>query len=252
LNADNVRPSVTTGAVPQPKLEAMYGRLPISFEENRGQSDARVRYVARGAGYSFFITNDETVAVLHKHDRATARRGLEPIESIDNGPAAVLRMSLNGANEQPIVRGEELLPGKSNYFIGNDRSKWRTNVPQYERVRISEAYRGIDIVYYGNQRQLEYDLVVAGADRARSDCTSRARNGSSSTGRAISCSTSTAASCGSVFQPCTRSTAAYGIAYAAYRRLSAREFGVDLDPYDATSPWSLIRCSFTQRTRRQH
>ena len=70
-----------------------------------------------------------------------------------------------GANPKAKVVGLDELPGKSNYFIGNDPKKWRTNVPSYARVKYEGVYPGVDLVYYGNQRQLEYDFVVApGAD----------------------------------------------------------------------------------------
>src|SRR5260370_1159377 len=74
-------------------------------------------------------------------------------------------MRLVGANATAPVTGLEELPGKSNYFIGNDPSKWRTNVPNYAKVKYANVYPGVDLVYYGNQRQLEFDLVVQpGAD----------------------------------------------------------------------------------------
>ena len=77
----------------------------------------------------------------------------------------VVRMKLVGANPRPQVAGGEELPGKVNYFIGNDPKKWRTNVPTYARVEYRDVYHGVNLVYYGNQRQLEYDFVVApGAD----------------------------------------------------------------------------------------
>jgi len=77
----------------------------------------------------------------------------------------VLRMHLVGANPNPQVVGLEELPGKSNYLLGNDSSKWRTNIPHYAKVKYERLYPGIDLIYYGNQRQLEYDFVVApGAD----------------------------------------------------------------------------------------
>jgi uncharacterized repeat protein (TIGR01451 family) len=125
--------------------QADYGRLPMHFEENRGQTDPRVRFVARGAGYAFFITDTETVAVLQKQDAAPA----------------VVRMRLIGASEQPHVEGDELFEGKSNYLLGSDPSQWRTNVPQFGRVRLSGVYDGIDVVYYGNQGEIEYDFLVA-------------------------------------------------------------------------------------------
>jgi hypothetical protein len=78
----------------------------------------------------------------------------------------VVRLRLVGANPKAEVSGADELPGKANYFIGNDPKKWRTNVPTYAKVRYENVYPGIDLVYYGNQGgQLEYDFVVApGAD----------------------------------------------------------------------------------------
>ncbi len=77
----------------------------------------------------------------------------------------MVRMSLAGASPQGEVSGLDQLPGRSNYFIGNDPAKWRRNVAQFARVRYSNVYPGIDLVYHGNQGQLEYDFEVApGAD----------------------------------------------------------------------------------------
>jgi hypothetical protein len=83
-------------------------------------------------------------------------------------PDAVLHMKLVGANLQAKVSGLEELPGKSNYFMGNDPKKWRTNVPNYAKVKYADVYPGVDLVYYGNQGKLEYDFVVSpGADPGR-------------------------------------------------------------------------------------
>src|SRR5256886_13033160 len=83
----------------------------------------------------------------------------------EEGTRTVLRMTFAGANPMPRLAGLRELPGKANYFIGNDPTKWRTNVPTYAKVRYDDLYPGIDLVYYGNQRHLEYDLVVRpGAD----------------------------------------------------------------------------------------
>jgi hypothetical protein len=74
-------------------------------------------------------------------------------------------MQLVGADPQAKVSGLEQLPGKSNYIIGDDHKKWRTNVPNYAKVKYQDVYPGVDLVYYGNQGQLEYDFVVQpGAD----------------------------------------------------------------------------------------
>jgi uncharacterized protein (TIGR03437 family) len=121
-----------------------YGKLPLSFEANQGPTDGSVLFLSRERGQTLFLTATEAVL----------RSGRE-----------VLRMKLAGANPSPRVTGMEELPGKGNYFIGNDPAQWRTNVPTYAKVRYENVYSGMDLVYYGNQRDLEYDFVVApGAD----------------------------------------------------------------------------------------
>jgi hypothetical protein len=72
-------------------------------------------------------------------------------------------MKLDGANSAASVSGAEPLPGKSNYFIGNDPAKWSHNIPQFARVEYKSVYPGVDLVYYGDQGQLEYDFRVAPA-----------------------------------------------------------------------------------------
>src|SRR5258706_11735764 len=127
------------------------GKRPLQFEANRGQPNREVRFLSRGPGYSLYLTAGEAVLVLAK-PTADAKR-------------VALRMSLVGAARKPQVSGLDELPGKANYFIGKNPEKWRTNVPTYVRVQYRNVYPGIDLVYYGNQRQLEYDFVVApGAD----------------------------------------------------------------------------------------
>src|SRR2546426_4992909 len=141
-----------------------YGRLPLHFEANLGQTRQDVRFLARGAGYSLYLTAGEAVLVLTKPNpdakrelRSTPeRRGTQA-----RGTPVVVRMSLVGAAPKPPVSGLDELPGKANYLIGKDPAKWRTNVPTYAKVHYREVYRGIDLVYYGNQRQLEYDFVVS-------------------------------------------------------------------------------------------
>ena len=83
--------------------------------------------------------------------------------SDDPSPApSTLRMKLVGANPNAVATGGDELPGKTNYFIGNNPKKWRTNVPTYAKVKYKGVYPGIDLVYYGNQGgRLEYDFVVA-------------------------------------------------------------------------------------------
>jgi hypothetical protein len=135
--------------------------LPLSFEENQGQVDGKVKFLSRGSGYTLFLTPTEAVLALsaqssNPKDLKGARREQPPTTK-----SSVLRMKLVGANPSPQVAGLEELPGKSNYFIGSDSSKWRTNLATYAKVKYREVYPGIDLVYYGNQRQLEYDWIVS-------------------------------------------------------------------------------------------
>ncbi len=179
------------------QLAEKYGKIPLSFEANQGQTDARVKFLSRGRGYSLFLTGDEAVLALQKkvaqHPPFGAAALPDPLPSSgpkkksDNeverpwdrkaGPAlpfpsrrladsaessTVLRMRLIGANASAAVTGAGELPGKSNYFLGNDPHKWRTNVPTYARVKYKDVYQGVDLVYYGSQSgRLEYDFVVA-------------------------------------------------------------------------------------------
>src|ERR1700684_446492 len=148
------------------RIVETYGKLPLSFEANKGQSDKQVKFLSRGQGYTLFLTGDEAVFSLRRSSAQDADRdklaALKPAafqsKSLDS---AVLRMKLVGANSSAAVSGSEEQEDKSNYFIGNDSSQWRTNVSNYSKVRYQNAYPGVDLVYYGNQQQLEYDFVVA-------------------------------------------------------------------------------------------
>ncbi len=121
-----------------------YGKLPLRFESNHGQINLAVKFVSRGSGYTLFLTGNNAVMALRGADNQTSS----------------LTMALVGANASPQVSGQELFAGKSNYYVGNDQSKWRTNVPNYGKVRYSEIWPGIDMLWYGNQRMLEYDFIV--------------------------------------------------------------------------------------------
>jgi len=139
------------------RLGESYGKLPLQFEANRGQTHKDVHFLSRGPGYSLYLTAGEAVLVLTEPNADAKRTARTKVQT---NPVA-LRMRLVGAASKPQVTGLDELPGKGNYFIGRDRSKWRTNVPTYAKVHYREVYPGIDLVYYGNQRQLEYDFVVA-------------------------------------------------------------------------------------------
>jgi Beta-propeller repeat len=136
------------------RVSEAYGELPMRFEANAGQTDAQVKFISRGNGYNLFLTPTEAVLAL---------RNERVVSGADQ--RSVVRMKLIDANSAPHVEGVDALRGKSNYFIGNDTSRWRRNVTSYTQVRYSSVYPGIDLIYYGNQQQLEYDFVVSpGAD----------------------------------------------------------------------------------------
>src|SRR5262245_353768 len=142
------------------RLEQAYGKLPMRFEANKGQTDARVKFMARGAGYSVFLTNNETVLNLRKG------KSVEETQMTDK--STVLRMKLLGSNPSSPVSGLGKLRTTSNYFIGNDPAKWRRGIANYSEVKYESVYPGIDLIWYGNQQLLEHDfLVSAGADPSR-------------------------------------------------------------------------------------
>ncbi|MEE8256395.1 MAG: hypothetical protein V3R60_00770, partial [Acidobacteriota bacterium] len=155
------------GMVPaKPRVVANYAQLPLFFEANRGQADSSVKFLSRGRGYTLFLTTGEAILSLREPEEGTQSRSSTVAPDAQSERSTVLRMKLAGANPEPQVTGLEELPGKSNYFQGNDPGKWLTQVPHYARVKYEEVYPGIDLVYYGTkQQQLEYDFVVApGAD----------------------------------------------------------------------------------------
>ena len=166
--------------VTQARIQAGYGRLPMHFEPNLGQTADEVKFVARGPGYTLFLTAGEAVLALRPSqpasDRVDPRHRRRPFEleamtreAAPAVPGAVIRTRLEGAtrNPAPQPEGVEKLPGISNYFLGNEPAKWRTHVPHYQRVRYPNVYPGIDLVYYGNSQRLEHDFIVApGADPA--------------------------------------------------------------------------------------
>jgi len=202
------------------RLVQSYGRMPLSFEPNEGQTDGRVRFLARGGGYTIYLTDDEAVLTLRKpqpeqfvmnrlgrfgksrlpgrlapFSPLDTRSGRwpsladnleslwhslipdlsQPVPEPNTGKGAVpagvesqspqvVRMRLVGGNTNGRVVGLDQLPGRSNYFIGNDPKKWRTNVPNYAKVKYENVYPGVDLVYYGDSLKggrLEYDFVVA-------------------------------------------------------------------------------------------
>jgi len=141
------------------RWNGVYSHLPLSFEANDGQSAPQVKFLSRGPGYALFLTSHEAVLEV-AGDGAKGRATGGHARA-----ASAVHLELAGSNPRATAEGLEPLPGRSNYFVGNNPAKWRTGVTNYARVLYHDVYPGIDLVYYGNQRQLEYDFVVSpGAD----------------------------------------------------------------------------------------
>ncbi|MBP1777673.1 MAG: hypothetical protein H6Q86_3683, partial [candidate division NC10 bacterium] len=148
------------------RLVEGYGAQPLHFERHEGQAGPNAIYIARGQGYGLLLTSDELTLTLKRGRRAPSIAMPGSLYA-DEAPApgATVRVRLSGANPKARLTGLDPLPSRSNYFIGNDPAKWRTEVPHYAKVKLESVYPGIDLVFYGNGRQLEYDFAVApGAD----------------------------------------------------------------------------------------
>lgn len=150
---------------------ALYGKLPLAFEKNQGQAAREVEYISHGKGYGFVLTSREAVLLLshsNPHHAAPIHRAATFQDSRSTRrpeKTSVVRMHLAGANSAPGIEASDPLPGRANYFIGNDPHYWHTDIPSYSRIKYTGVYPGIDLVFYGNQSRLEYDFVVApGAD----------------------------------------------------------------------------------------
>lgn len=175
-------PQATVDSATHARLDEAYGKLPLQFEANAGQTAREVKFLSRGNGYTLFLTPTEAVLSLSKpvgpkptregdaglaKERLpagkleTAARGAGQANAARQHQRAVVRMQLVGGDAGAQVSGMDELPGKVNYFIGNDPQQWRADVSTYKRVQFASVYPGIDMIYYGNQRQLEYDFVVA-------------------------------------------------------------------------------------------
>lgn len=174
----SVSPAQTThGRDARATVRAAYARMELSFEANQGQAEESVDFLARGAGYTLFLKPAEAVFRLRNSDCGV--RNEKPVDSENpksevrnpksagpnsapcNPQSEVLRLKLVGSDPRAQSVGLDRLSTTVNYFVGNDPAKWHANLSTFRRVRYREIYGGIDVAYYGNQRQLEYDFVVA-------------------------------------------------------------------------------------------
>jgi hypothetical protein len=166
------QPAAPNSAAAQ-RARVAFGNLPLTFEPNQGQADAQVKYMTHWHGYNLFLTSKEAVFTMpigpqnsaaldllrQKQDglSGTAKSAAAPAASAN--AESVIRMTMPGANPEPVIASEDQQPGVKNYFIGNDPKNWHTNIPAFARVRYHDVYPGVDVVYHGT-RQLEFDVVV--------------------------------------------------------------------------------------------
>src|SRR5262249_22655511 len=152
-----------TGSAP---VSPSYGRLPLHFEANRGQTAEPVKFLARSPGHTVFLTSTDAVVTFTSSPQ-NARIGRTSVTRARSA-YATLRWTVVGANPATHVAGRRPLTGTANYFVGKDPARWRANVPMYAAVHYRDVYPGIDLVYYGTEDDLEYDFIVGpGADPKR-------------------------------------------------------------------------------------
>ncbi len=168
LRGGNVRIPFKNSQVPQtaqPGNIDSFGKLPLSFEMNGGQADQNVKFFSRGPGYGIFFSTDEVHLVLHypiAENNLPAKGLRHPHPKFG---AECIHMRLLNADTTANIQPMNELPGVSNYFIGNDHSRWLTGIKHYSSVQLSNVLPGIDLQYYGNQGRLEHDFTVSpGAD----------------------------------------------------------------------------------------
>jgi len=168
------------------KAQQSFGQTPLLFESNQGQVDSQVKFLSQGNGYSTFLTSGSMILSLRptevlsgvqaslpaplgaKGPGRSSIRQLEMAALAQKSPAITFGIDLVGSKANPQVVGEDPRSTKVNYFIGRDPKKWRTNVPTYGRVRYRDVYPGIDLIYYSNDRSMEYDFyLAAGADATK-------------------------------------------------------------------------------------
>jgi fibronectin type III domain protein/beta-propeller repeat-containing protein len=164
-----VRRTAAVGAEERGRVRRSLDALPLAFEVNQGQTDPRIKYTAQAGGYTLFLTADDVVFALRslaqpaeqatpKHSRARAAEVTSQASKRER--RAAIRMRLLGGNPRAHVAAGNQLPGRTNYFIGNDPGKWHAHVPRYARVSYRDVYPGVSMAFYGLQRKLEFDFIV--------------------------------------------------------------------------------------------
>jgi len=153
--------------------------MPLSFTENQGQFGDKTKFRCNTPGATFYFAASEVAYLFSRETDGLIEEPLGPWASASDMPDSPDRLFTSrhkresllvhakfvGANPNAKVIGEEMTSHRTNYFLGNDPSKWHTNVPNYSVVRYRNIYPGIDLKYHGDGHSLKYDFIVKpGAD----------------------------------------------------------------------------------------
>lgn len=157
---------------------------PLAFTENRGQWSDSILFRTSGGGATTWFSRN---AIYHQFVRVTGRLAgsLDPAASFQASPITdclrslvddqsgglpktemlLVKKTLLGTSESEHMVGNQRMEYRCNYFLGSDKSRWQTDVPNYAEIEVKNIYPGVDLRFYGNARQMEYDfLVTPGAD----------------------------------------------------------------------------------------
>jgi hypothetical protein len=152
-------PTAPASPLTKPSAAQQYGDLPLAFEPNHGQAGDPVQFLSHSTGQLLLLEQNQ--AVLRLVAKPHAKDGKNPAGKRSDE----LKIRFANANPTAEILPLDIQPGKSNYFLGNDPAKWRTNVENYSQVRYKSLYPGVDLLFYGNQHMLEHDCIVQpGAD----------------------------------------------------------------------------------------
>jgi len=162
-------PVASLSAEQQGHIRTSLDALPLAFVANQGQTDPQVKYIARGNGYSVFLTANDAVfavsSVQHSGVRSLRKPGATRLQADEKIRTGAIDIHMVGGNAKPDVVADGELPGIVNYYAGSDRKNWHTGVKQYASIEYRDMYPGVDMVFHGARRQLEFDFRVRpGAD----------------------------------------------------------------------------------------
>jgi hypothetical protein len=163
------------------RVRAHLDALPLAFEANQGRLDPQVKYMARGNGYKLLLTNSRAIITVAAsrgnsevremmfHKRLGAARTRAALKkrnlAVKKSSSVALNMNFLGANHDAQLVAHDQQSGRVNYFTGKDPRNWHTNIPLFGRVQYRGLYRGVDLDFLGEARQIEFNYIVhPGAD----------------------------------------------------------------------------------------